>query len=527
MPAPAPAHAPAAAPAREFTFKRGIGLKFKVSAGLILLIALVMGGVTVVVRQRVQESLLEQIMVRGRALARGLAANAGEAVFTGDGVRLGLLVDQARRQDQGIFAVAVADANGLVLAHSDFRQERKPYERPATADIQKLDAGLIARYAVGGQEVLDFEEPIMLAGAGAGEGTAKPVGAAHVIYSLAPILKAVTDTLSIILVVAGAGLLVSIFLSLLMVNRITSPIRRLSQAAELVGTGELDIHLTVKRRDELGMLGAAFNHMASNLKRARSELIVKERLQNEMEIAQRIQNMLVPKATPKLPGYSVGMLYRAAEEVSGDYFDFIDLGKGQWGMTVADVSGKGVPGALVMAQTRSILRSCAGSNLTPARTLSRTNLLLYRDLPENMFVTLSYLILDTAKRTVTLSRGGHLAAIIYRAATRSCELEMPTGIAIGIADPETFDLMLTERSVRLAPGDFILMYTDGVDEATNPQQELFGSQRLVAALNGASKYKASGIVEFVDRAVQAFVGTAPQNDDITMILLKVDEDARA
>lgn len=515
----------ASAPAREFVFKRGIGLKVKVLVGILLLIAAVMGGVTWVVRQRVETTLLDQIVIRGRALARGLAANAGEAVTTGDGVRLGLLVDLAQRQDEGIYAVSVNDAAGVVLSHSDFRQERKPYERPGTAEVQKQGTGLIARYFLGGQEVLDFEEPILLAGAARGGDT--PVGAAHIIYSLAPITQVVTDTLRLILLVAGAGLLlVSVFI-LILVNRVTAPIHRLAQAAELVGTGELDIHLTVRRRDELGMLGAAFNHMASNLKRARSELIVKERLQNEMEIAQRIQNMLVPKAAPRLPGYSVGMLYRAAEEVSGDYFDFIDLGRGQWGMTVADVSGKGVPGALVMAQTRALLRSSAGIGLSPAKTLSRTNLLLYRDLPENMFVTLSYLVLDTTKRSVTLSRGGHLAAIIYRAATRTCELEMPTGIAIGISDPETFDLMLTERGVRLAPGDFILMYTDGVDEATNLQQELFGSQRLIAALNGASQLTAPEIVGAVEQAIQGFVGTAPQNDDITMILLKVEDAPRS
>ncbi len=505
----------------ELKFKRGIGLKFKFSFAIILLIAGVMGLVTEVVRYRVKDRLLDQMMVKGQALTRGLAANAAEALATDDRARLAVLVDQVLKQEKGIVAAALVDENNLILAHTNFKLEGQVYQQPAQAVLEHYASGRVGQYRLDGEEVLDFEVPILVSGTN--QDVRKRIGSAHILYSLQPINEVVRETLTNIFFVAVGGMLFGILVSLWLVNRITRPIRRLADATEVIGRGNLDLRLPVKRRDELGLLSAAFNHMAANLKSAQADLIIKERLQNEMEIAQRIQNLLVPNDSPKIQGYSVARLYRAAEEVSGDYFDFIDLGKGFWGMTVADVSGKGVPGALVMAQTRSVLRSVASQTHSPGKVLSKTNQLLYRDLPENMFVTLSYLVLDGPKRTVTISRAGHLAAIIYRKATKGCELEMPTGIAIGISDPDTFDLMLTERTVKLGPGDFILLYTDGVDEATNTAQELFGSERLIQALHEAANYRASGIVEYIERAVHHFVGDAPQNDDITMILVKAEE----
>lgn len=508
----------------QLAFRRGLGLKFKFSAAIIFLIICVMGLVTAVVRYRVRESLLEQIMVKGEALCRGLAAQAAEALVTGDKMHLTVLVDQTLQQEKGITAAAVVDSRQIILAHSDFKREGQPYRQPGQAVFRKISFEKISQYFAGRQEVLDFEVPVMVTGTN--QQVAKQLGSAHVVYSLAPINRVVATALEDIFYVALSGLLLGIFISIWLVGRITRPIRQLARATETIGTGNLDIQIPVKRRDELGQLSSAFNLMAANLKHAQAELIVKERLQNEMEIAQRIQGMLVPKQSPKIPGFSLSKLYSAAEEVSGDYFDFIDLGKGFWGMTVADVSGKGVPGALVMAQTRSVLRSIANLSHSPSKVLSKTNLQMYRDLPENMFVTISYLVLDAAKRAVTISRAGHLAAIIFRKATRTCELEMPTGIAIGISDPDTFDLMLSERSVKLNPGDFILLYTDGVDEATNTSKDLFGSERLMETLKQAAGLTAEAIVERVEQAVKAFVGPAPQNDDITMILVKLEEGAQ-
>lgn len=502
-------------------FKKGMGLKFKFSVAIIFLIAIIMGLVTLVVREQVRESLLGQVREKGFALARGLAGNASEAMVVADRLALSDLVDKAIHQEKGILQAALIGSNNVTLAHSDFKMEGQPYFLPADAVVTPSDQGRMINYFLQGQEVLDFEAPIVFSGK---NNTAKTVlGAAHVVYSLAPIRRVVTDSLQKLFTIAALGLILGILFALVLVNRITRPVRKLAKAADEIGTGNLDLVLDVRGRDELGQLAHTFNHMTSSLKKAQAELIVKERLQHEMEIAQHIQNLLVPKESPKIPGYSLGMLYRAAEEVSGDYFDFLDLGKGHWGMVIADVSGKGVPGALVMAQTRSVMRSVAVDSVSPMKVLSRTNLMLHGDLRDDMFVTVSYMVLDTQKRVATLSRAGHLAAIIFRKATQSCELEMPTGIAVGISDPDTFDLMLNERKVKLEPGDFVLLYTDGVDEACNRAQELFGSERLLKTIIKASHLRAEGIIDFLDRTIRAFVGDAPQHDDMTMILVKVDE----
>lgn len=510
----------AAARETETPFRRGLSLKYQVAVAVILLIVGVTGGVTAVVRGQVRASLISQMMDKGRVLVRVLAGNAVEAVATGERVRLALLADETKKQGEDIFAAAVAGPDGVVMAHTDYTLEGKPYPRPAGVQPQVQGAERVSRYAVDGEEILDFESDLTLTSPD--QKISRTLGRAHVLFSLGPIRAIVNRTLQNIFFVALCGLGLGILVSIWLAAWITRPVQELARAAGAVGAGDLDLRIPVTRRDELGQLSVAFNHMAGNLKRAQAERIVKERLQHEMEIAQRIQNLLVPKSAPRIAGFSVGMLYRAAEEVSGDYYDFLDLGRGAWGMTVGDVSGKGVPGALVMVETRSALRSFALSTRSPREVLSLTNRQLSPDLPENMFITLSYLVLDPAARTATISRAGHLAALVYRQATGACEREQSAGIAIGIADPGTFDGLLTEGSIRLQPGDMILLYTDGLDEAVNAGQELFGSQRLVDVLKRAAGQDAQAIVAELDRAVRAFTGEAPQADDMTMILLKVE-----
>jgi sigma-B regulation protein RsbU (phosphoserine phosphatase) len=241
-----------------------------------------------------------------------------------------------------------------------------------------------------------------------------------------------------------------------------------------------------------------------------------------MEVAREIQSILIPKTTPKIPGYSVGMMYRGAEEVSGDYIDFIEVKKGFWGMVVADVSGKGVPGGLVMAQTRSTLRTVAQEHVSPSQVLSMTQRKLYLDIRPDMFVTASYLVLDAAHATTTMARAGHPAALVFVQKNQRVELALPSGVAIGITEPETFESLLIEKKIAMAPGDFIFLYTDGVDESCNAIQELFGHKRIIESLESSAKLPAQEIVARLEEAIKTFIQKAPQHDDMTMIVLKRD-----
>lgn len=499
-----------------------MGLRLKFSLGMIVLICIVMGLVGFVVHSHVQTALLSQMSSKGVALARGLAGNAVEALTTSDQLLLAELVDKAIHQETGISHAALVDEKYTVLAHSDFKQEGKRYSIPDQAMVEIRGRSKIYAYAIAGKACLDFAVPIVFEGKL--QKTKKQLGTAHLVFFLSPIEEIVVGTLTKLLYITGAGVLLGILFVLFLVDRIVSPINRLTKGAEQIGTGNLDTRIHMRRRDELGRLADTFNQMAVNLKHAQEELIEKERLQHEMEIAQAIQNLLVPKFSPTITGYSIGKLYRSAQEVSGDYFDFFQLRKGFWGMTVADVSGKGVPGGLVMAQLRSVLRSIAGESQSPAKILSQTEYHLAQDMREDMFVTISYMILDPERKSISLARAGHPAAIIYRSFTQKCELELPNGVAIGISRPEVFDEVLEEKTIILNPGDFILLYTDGVDEANNAEQALFGVKRICDCLVANAALPAQKIIDHLDAQVRKFAAGIAQQDDMTMILVKVEEE---
>ena len=271
-------------------FKSGIGLKFKFTLWIILLISAIMGLVTFVVRSHVRKTLIEQMQVKGLALARGLANNAAEALLTSDRLLLAELVDKASKQEQGILFAALVNEQNIVIAHNEFKYEGKQYPLPVGTQFREIDQARVASYTYKGEEVLDFELPVKLSGKF--KSIERILGRAHVVYSLAPIQRLVYETLQNIIMLSAGCLALGILIAFLLVGGITRPIKRLADAAKRVGSGDLDYKLAIKARDEIGHLAFTFNSMAIDLKKAQAEMIIKERLQQEMEVANQIQKML-------------------------------------------------------------------------------------------------------------------------------------------------------------------------------------------------------------------------------------------
>ncbi len=511
------AYPPLAVPA----FKKGPGLKLKFTIIISLLIIIIMTAVTLVIRRQVETSLMDQMINKGIALTRGLANNAAEALAINDQMVINELVDQAVKQEKGIVQAALVASDQHIIAHSQPELEGAPYNVHPTGLYAQVQNATISTCTLRDEPCLDFGFPIIFHVQK--DNIHKSLGIAHLVYSLAPIEKTVEQTLTMIFTITAVSLAFAILLTLIVVNRITHPISQLSQAAQIVGGGNLDYTFQVKSRDEIGQLSHTLNAMTLNLKEAQQEMLIKERLEKEMLIAKEIQNLLIPKKTPAIAGYNVGMLYRSAQELSGDYLDFFDLGKGHWGMIVADVSGKGLPGGLVMTQTRSLLSLLAQSSLAPGKTLSTVSRHMQDDIQENMFITATYAVLNAKQHTLAFARAGHVPLLVFRQATKTLEAFKPVGIAIGAADADIFTKVLAEECLELHPGDFIFLYTDGIDEACNAQSELFGLERLKAAILACAHLPAAGIIEHIDHTLKVFVGTSAQNDDMTMIVLKREE----
>jgi sigma-B regulation protein RsbU (phosphoserine phosphatase) len=244
----------------------------------------------------------------------------------------------------------------------------------------------------------------------------------------------------------------------------------------------------------------------------------RRRLERELEFARRIQINLMPLAPPQPPGWEIATAYRAARMVGGDFFDVFDLPAvpGSVGLVVADVTGKGLTGALMMAFTRAVLRSAAYNGSGPADALERTNRVLVREARTGLFVTALAARLDTQASTLTWSSAGHEAPLLLHGEGGEIE-ELPVGgHLLGLAEGAS----TPDRSVELQPGDLVLLITDGITDALRDDGQRFGEARLRSALSGALGLPASESVGLVLQAVDAFSGSTDQADDLTVLAVR-------
>jgi serine phosphatase RsbU (regulator of sigma subunit) len=256
------------------------------------------------------------------------------------------------------------------------------------------------------------------------------------------------------------------------------------------------------------------------------------RIDQELGAARRIQESLLPKSLPTLDGWSVATCYRPAREVGGDFYDFLPLTDGRLGLILGDVSDKGMPAALVMATTMSMLRAVVRQQLlTPGQVLAQVNDLLAADLPPGMFVTCFYAILDPATGELEYANAGQDLPYIRHADGVVSELDA-RGMPLGLLPAMEYD----GHTTTLAPGDTLLFYSDGLVEAHNPQREMFGFPRLMAlltGLDGSATKAADADGPAADVTIPAllddlatFTGADwEQEDDLTLVTLRRESDA--
>jgi predicted ester cyclase len=257
------------------------------------------------------------------------------------------------------------------------------------------------------------------------------------------------------------------------------------------------------------------NTLHTTLERLEQETRERERVEQELAVARRIQHALLPKDLPKLEGWEIACHYRPAREVGGDFYDFLRLDDGRVGLVIGDVSGKGIPAAVLMANSQSVLRAVAQrEGITPGQALEEANEVLYTYIPPNMFVTCFYAILNPAEARLQYANAGHnLPCRRHEGiATELKARGMPLGLMPG--------MVYEERETTLAPGDGVLFYSDGLVEAHNPRGEMFGTPRLRSLLSEdppGGKDLTAILVEELKR----FTGEGQeQEDDITLVELR-------
>lgn len=311
----------------------------------------------------------------------------------------------------------------------------------------------------------------------------------------------------------------AIFLALLFPTFIIRSITRLADAAVEIGKGNLEKKIAIAGSDEIGRLADIFNVMTANLKKAEAMKIDKIRMERELLTAQQIQTALLPAAFPDIKGIEFGAYYSAQTESGGDYYDCIDLGGGRLGITIADVSGHGVGSGLVMAMTRTLLHTyCTKTNSTK-KILEAINEYLKKNTASNYFVTMFYGILALDSLKLTYSSAGHCQPLLIRDGTIR---QLPSGgIALGVAPGDMFSRLTDVKVIQLQKGDYLVQYTDGVDEAMNAERDEYGLGRFQTCLLASAGKRPADMVQAVVKDIESFTGTLPQHDDITMIILRI------
>jgi sigma-B regulation protein RsbU (phosphoserine phosphatase) len=287
--------------------------------------------------------------------------------------------------------------------------------------------------------------------------------------------------------------------------------------------GVMAIHSRIQRRfddEEIRFLQLMANQAAMAIERARlrQEEITRQRLEKELAVGRQIQLSLLPKASPVKPGWGFCAIYKSARQVGGDLYDFFEL-PGQpnlLGLVIADVADKGVPAALFMGVSRTLIRSAALSGASPAKVLEEVNRLILAESKTGLFISAFYGILDTSSGRLTFSNAGHNPPLVYRSNSGDFLSLSTNGIVLGILD----QLDYKEGEVVLSLADLLICYTDGVTEAMNPEMEEFGLDRLQEAIATCADGSATDVLESIVVAVDKHVGQMDQFDDFTLFVVK-------
>ena len=238
----------------------------------------------------------------------------------------------------------------------------------------------------------------------------------------------------------------------------------------------------------------------------------------EISVGREIQLSLLPKATPSVAGWDFAAAYQAARTVGGDFYDFYEISgpPARLGIVIADVADKGVPAALFMAVSRTILRSVAYTGRGPAAALTRANQLLLADSQTELFLSAAYAVVEVQTGRVLYANAGHNYPLWYHAAGRTVTELRQHGTVLGAFE----DVNLTEERINLAPGDVLVLYTDGITDALNAEGEMFGEERLYAVIAASCSGSAQEVLWAITGALAGFMGETEQADDVTCVVVK-------
>jgi sigma-B regulation protein RsbU (phosphoserine phosphatase) len=294
----------------------------------------------------------------------------------------------------------------------------------------------------------------------------------------------------------------------------------LAAKGEIIGVIYVDNKLKagIFTEEDLDLLNAISSSAAVAIENARlyEVAVDKGRMDRELQMARKVQTSLIPSSVPDISGWEIAAKWVPAREVSGDFYDFIELGDDRFGLVIADVVDKGMAAALFMANSRSSLRASTISEKSPKQAVGHANQVITADDASGMFLTLVYAVIGESSGEMVYVNAGHNPPLLWRSGSNELQTLSGTGMMLGVDGASSYE----ENTVSLDSGDFVVFFTDGVTEAINAQEEEFGQDRLEKLLREYHMKSSASILEELEKAMSGFIGDVKPFDDVTIMVVK-------
>jgi serine phosphatase RsbU (regulator of sigma subunit) len=489
-------------------------LRTQLWLGALLLLGMTVSTISYFLIVNVEKTLTRELEKSVVLLGRNVALSSQRALRRADPeLELFPLVKRFMEDQDAIISVTVTDDDGLIQGDRDIANVGKPFHPELSGHVRAFtNIGHVSR---AGEELYVDEVSYVLRTPVLRHG--KSIGDVYLTYSKQELRDDIAEGVRITITVSAAALILALLFALVFSRRISRPMKTMMEGVATLAGGNFDAKLPTSSKNEFGVLANAFNDMAFRIAAAQQDHIVRERMDRELEIARDIQHTLMPHDVSPPENYEIARHYASAMEVGGDYLDIVSAGESQVVLVMADVSGKGVPGLVVMAMIKIMVQDLVAKGATPMEIVRKLNSALLGNIRRNMFVTCFVAILDGDTGTIVFSNAGHNPVLLYDHKTQRARFFKMEGPPLATFPDEVFGEHLHEYRVVLSPGDMLLQYTDGLNESMNDIGEQFTLDRVLGIANKHGHRGAMSLVGHLVRAEAAFRGSAPQSDDLTLM----------
>ncbi len=511
-------HISAPSPVGRTFLRRLFTLRMKFSIWTFVIMSIIIGVSIYYFDYRASEQMYSHKHETVQALAKTIADQAaGYFINRRSDVEFDELIVSYKRANPELELIVLVDENNIIRAHSDdILNIRRAYAIPQQVDATIVDA---PQTISTGRETFSYlVTPIRT-----GE---KLLGNVHMTYSIAGIYFKLTESRQKIFLLTVILILFGILGIYLLSNYFVSPILDITRRVRRFTSGDLEAELPLTGAEEFFEISKAFNQMMTRLSQDRKNIVEREKMAKEIEVASQIQKTLLPRELPSLPKLEIDAFYRAASVIGGDLYDIFKISDHRYCMTVADVSGKGVPASLLMSVLRTVIKIQATDETSAKKILTKVNDYMIENIPPGMFITVFLVIYDSSSQAINFVSAGHNPMLFYRAAQKDLIKYNPKGMPLGVpvTNGASFDDILEEVVLPLKPDDLFFLFTDGVTEARDRENQQYGMERLTgfleSYLSGDGDRNVTALSDAIVSDLDDFTGFVKAADDITFILAR-------